>query len=142
MTSSLDAITSIDGQDMTILQLARQDLEATETSLDNHIEDERLQCRELEAKKLKSDQGEASPISKDQEIYIARVRESLNKRIALKSAIEEVKMPFGSLAYGPGISKHPINNSIRDWALVKLSDDRFQEVPRNIVSNCSQLCGA
>jgi hypothetical protein len=47
----------------------------------------------------------------------------------------EVKMPFGVVHYASGKTKHPVYECIRDWAVVKLSDDRFKELPLNIVSH-------
>ncbi|KFY41042.1 hypothetical protein V494_03232 [Pseudogymnoascus sp. VKM F-4513 (FW-928)] len=87
-----------------IFQPAKQDLEKRKYLLNKWMRINQSYCDAIEAKKSKSTEAE--------------------------SMISEAH--FRTLEYAPGIAKHPTTNARRDWAVIKLSDDRFETLPPNI----------
>lgn len=123
------------GQEITV-QPAIKDREDYRIRFDRTINGERLFCKKYDADKLKYAEGEGPTISYHRETQATDSRERLNL-ISEKSEIEpllaEAQLPFGALEYASGISKHPHINHKRDWALVKLNNDRFPTLPANIL---------
>ncbi|KFY45579.1 hypothetical protein V495_02910 [Pseudogymnoascus sp. VKM F-4514 (FW-929)] len=129
---SSEAFTPTDAGNI-ILQPAKKDLEHYKARFNWRIEANRLCCEELEAKKQKAGGRDSALISKDEEANASIVQGGLIQleveKYAMESAMTEVKLPFGTVEYAPGISKHPLTNSRRDWAVIKLNDIRFQTLP-------------
>ncbi|KFX92660.1 hypothetical protein V490_05271 [Pseudogymnoascus sp. VKM F-3557] len=113
---SSEKFTPTDARNIILLP-AKKDLEHHKARFDWRIEANRLCCEELEAKKQKAGGKGSALILKDDE---AKASIKLNCR-------------FGTVEYAPGISKHPLTNSRRDWAVIKLNDDRFQTLPPNLL---------
>lgn len=137
VVTSSETFTPTETQNV-ILQPAKQDLEYNESLLDWCLEGARSICKGFDADKLKSKGGDSAPISKNGELKASMVQDKLKEVVARKSKMDsgmaEVRLPLGTLEHAPGISKHHTTNSRRDWALIKLSDDRFQTLPPNVVS--------
>ncbi|KFY84605.1 hypothetical protein V500_09169 [Pseudogymnoascus sp. VKM F-4518 (FW-2643)] len=136
VVTSSETFTPTETQNI-ILQPAKQDLEYNESLLDWTLESVRSICKEFDAKKLKYKGEDSASISKDEELKASMVQDELKELVARKSKMDsgmaEVRLPFGTLEHAPGISKHHATNSRRDWALIKLSDDRFQTLPPNVL---------
>lgn len=133
VTTSSEASTPRNDPD-TILQPAKKDLRDYETDRDYGIEEEKWVLEEFDAKKLKSNQEGASPVLEGMSEEAKLSLNKLNRCIADKLKMQNVRLPFGILAHAPEISTHPLTNHKRDWALVKLNDERFQTLPPNVVS--------
>lgn len=120
-----------------ILQPSKQDLEDDEIVLNEHIAETQTWLDKYEANKLKFEKGEG-PRPKATKDTVKMVQDDLTgyrvEKTAMESSKAEVSLPFGTVTYAPGISPHPTTNFRRDWALIKLSEDRFQSLPPNIVS--------
>ncbi|OBT75525.1 hypothetical protein VF21_04954 [Pseudogymnoascus sp. 05NY08] len=59
--------------------------------------------------------------------------ESEKKCSDRKAKTAEVRLQFGVVDTVSRKTKHPVNNCLRGWALIKLSDDRFLDLPINIL---------
>ena len=116
-----------------VLQPAKKDLDYDKDLLDWSLETTRSRYKKLEAKKQKAERGD----SEDEEAQASMIQDELKQleaeNIAMKSAMTEVQLPFGTVEYTPRISKHPVTDSRRDWAVIKLDDARFQTPPPNLV---------
>lgn len=136
-TSSLAPFTSQDDP-VIIHQPARKDLRAYEIDQDDGIEEETLALQKYEAEaKMAKEVSRTISLGRDQEVDESQTK--LNRCIANKSKMEDVRLPFGVLTHAPGMSTHYLTNHKRDWALVKLDDERFRTLPPNVVSYFSQL---
>lgn len=144
-----EKFTAGNGKDV-ILQPSKEDLEDDETELNKHIKAKKALCDNYSAEKLKYENGEGPrPANTDQQIEKTRdLLQILNEEKAtMESGIAEVSLPLGTLTFAPGISPHPAPGRLphqttmfrRDWALIKLSEDRFPSLPPNIVSYFSEL---
>lgn len=116
-----------------ILQPAKKDLQNYEFDRDYGIKEEERIIGKFDADKLKAE-GEASPMPERGEEQAKLSQKKLDQYIADKSRMQKVRLPFGILAHAPGMSTHPITSHRRDWALVKLSSERLQTLPPNVVS--------
>ncbi|OBT49132.1 hypothetical protein VE00_00042 [Pseudogymnoascus sp. WSF 3629] len=132
VTASSEPLTPRNDPDI-ILQPAKQDLRRYETDRDYCIEEEKWALEEFDAKKLRSNDEGVSPMLKEMGEEAKLSLNKLNRCIADKLKMQHVRLPFGILAHAPGISTHPLTNHKRDWALVKLDDERFQTLPPNIL---------
>jgi hypothetical protein len=134
VTASSEPLTPRNDPDI-ILQPAKKDLRRYETDRDYCIEEEKWALEEFDAKKLRSNDEGVSPMLEEMGEEAKLSLNKLNRCIADKLKMQHVRLPFGILAHAPGISTHPLTNHKRDWALVKLDDERFQTLPPNIVSH-------
>ncbi|OBT81969.1 hypothetical protein VE02_09313 [Pseudogymnoascus sp. 03VT05] len=115
-----------------ILQPARKDLRKYEISQDDGIKEETPTCQEYQAEKEMAEEMNI-PLSTGRTKAGQQSENKLKRCIANKLKMEDVRLPFGVLTHAPGISTHHLTNHIRDWALVKLDDERFQTLPPNIL---------
>lgn len=131
---SPEAFTPTDEVEIPILQPGMDDLEKQEAALDIEIEGTQLLCKQFEDRKLEAEAGDR-PITKGEEHGDETNRDSLKELTDRKAQMAQVKLQFGVVDCVPGKTKHPVNNCLRDWALIKLSDERFPELPTNVVSH-------
>lgn len=134
VTDSLEALTPKDGIEIPILQPGKDDLKKQEDALDIEIEGTQLLCERFEDQKLKADANEGPAITEGQERNHRMHRDTLETMKARKTEMAQAKLQFGVVEYVPGKTMHPVYNCLRDWALIKLSDERFPELPENVVS--------
>jgi hypothetical protein len=136
VVASSETCTQMDTKNI-VLQPAEKDLEYDKDLLDWSLETTQSCYKKLEKKKQKAERGDSAAISKDEEAQASTVQDELKQleaeTFAMESAMIEVQLPFGTVEYAPGISKHPVTCSRRDWAAIKLNDDRFQTLPPNLV---------
>jgi hypothetical protein len=133
VTTSSEASTPRNNPDI-ILQHAKKDLRDYETDRYYGIKEEKWVLEEFDAEKLKSNKEGAWPVLEGMGVEAKLSLNKLNRCIADRLKMQNVRLPFGILAHAPGISTHPLMNHKRDWALVKLNDERFQTLPPNVVS--------
>lgn len=124
---STEAFSPSNGIEITILQPGEDDLENYEAAGDMEIEGAQLVCERY------GEQG-YPPANNRQENEHKTAKSSLKDWTEQKVKMAQVKLPFGVVNYAPGKKRHMVYNCLRDWALIKLSDERFQELPPNIVS--------
>ncbi|KFY28216.1 hypothetical protein V493_03048 [Pseudogymnoascus sp. VKM F-4281 (FW-2241)] len=116
-----------------IVQPAKEDLRKYETHLNNGIEDETLQLEKIKAEEREAKEG-GMPIEKAEAKRKAS-QTQLDEYRDEKSKLPHVRLPLGILSHAPGISVHsdPDMKHKRDWALIKLDNERFQELPPNVL---------
>ncbi|OBT57012.1 hypothetical protein VE04_03122 [Pseudogymnoascus sp. 24MN13] len=135
VTSLQEAFTPGKGKDL-IVQPSKEDLEDDVNILNRRIEEAQTYLDNVAAGKLKYDRGEGPPpaaTEKQIETTTTQLARDRERTTAMESAMEEVRLPFGTLMCAPGITPHPTTNFRRDWALIKLNEDRFQSLPPNIL---------
>ncbi|ELR01896.1 hypothetical protein VC83_03942 [Pseudogymnoascus destructans] len=135
VTSSAEAFTPGKGKDL-ILQPSKGDLQDEATTLNGLMAKPQAFLEKFEADKLKFKRDEAPPpeATQDQADMFQKQLDGYRKRkTAMESAMAEVSLPFGTLMHAPGIAPHPTTNFRRDWALIKLNEDRFQSLPPNVL---------
>ncbi|KFY09682.1 hypothetical protein V492_05388 [Pseudogymnoascus sp. VKM F-4246] len=117
-----------------IFQPAKQDLEQRKYLLNKWMRINQSYCDAIEAKKSKSTEAGSTSISKGQ-IRVSELQDEIKELVPRKSAIKSMisEAHFGTLEYAPGIAKHATTNARRDWAVIRLSDDRFETLPPNIL---------
>ncbi|OBT75521.1 hypothetical protein VF21_04956 [Pseudogymnoascus sp. 05NY08] len=117
-----------------ILQPSKEDLEDDVNKLNELMAKPQAFLEKYEADKLKfeRDRGVPPEATDDQiDVYTEQLKGYRKRKTAMKSAMAEVILPFGTLMHAPGIKPHPTTNFRRDWALIKLNEDRFQSLPPN-----------
>lgn len=137
VTESDDAaFTPTDGIEIPILQPGKDDLDREEAVLDEAIMEAELDFKNYEEEKLKFDEGKAPAITPGRKRRLSLSRKLLKECSDRKAEMAEVRLQFGVVDTVPGKTKHPLNDYLRDWALIKLSDERFADLPPNVVSCC------
>lgn len=125
-----------------IVQPSKVDLKEDRDKLNERLANEQTVLDNIKASKMKFENGEGlEPKGYEKKVALLekQIQSYLNDKVVMESGITEVSLPFGTLTHAPGIMPHPVTNFRRDWALVKLSTDRFQSLPPNIVSYSSYL---
>lgn len=122
-----------------IVQPARKDLREYETHLNDGIEEETLQLEKIKTEEREAEEGGMS--TKKAERKRDASQGQLKEYRDEKSKLPHVRLPLGILSHAPGISVHPDPDMKhkRDWALIKLDNERFQKPPPNVVSYLSYL---
>lgn len=117
------------------MQPSTPDVEEEEAMVTNVINKAQKACDAFDAKVALANAGEAVPPDRIEKSLDISNRQNLKKNSARRDMLVNFKpsMPFGTLYYTPGISRHPVKGCIRDWALIKLDGNRFSALPHNVV---------
>lgn len=123
-----------------ILQPSKEDLEDDVNTLNELMAKPQAFLQKYDADKLKFKRdGGVPPEATDEQIKVfkGQLDGYQERKTAMETAMVEVSLPFGTLMHAPGIAPHHTTNFRRDWALIKLNEERFQSLPPNVVSYSS-----